>query len=142
MPSTPSGHVGGTPAGIFDRAPIIAPGSTGVLLPPKRPCTSSPGRKSACFDSTTSPTAARAHHVADLHRREIAGPILDPAALRRIEREMEHAHQHLAVAHRRHRRFAECEVALLHHAVRAAAAPTDSQSLISLVRGAHAQSSS
>ena len=48
--------------------------------------------------------ASTAHHLADLHRRQIARAVLEPAAHRGVEAQVERAHQRLARAG--HRRWA------------------------------------
>jgi hypothetical protein len=60
--------------------------------------------------------AARAHHFADLHRRDVGLDVVHPAAHRGIEREVRDLHQHLAFVRRAHGLFGVVPVAGLRQA--------------------------
>jgi len=62
---------------------------------------------------------ARAHHFADADRRDVGTRIVHPAAHRRIQRQIHHAHQHLAGAGRTHRNTLCLPVAGFRQATRA-----------------------
>jgi hypothetical protein len=62
--------------------------------------------------------AAGAHHLAELHRRNVGLHVVHPAAHRRIEREIGDLDQHLAFVRRAHWLFGVAPVGALRQADR------------------------
>ena len=75
-PASPHRHTGGARPGPASSVPHDR-----VLLPTEQPVTSPRPARRRVRDSITFPIAARAHHLADLHRGEIALFLADPHAV-------------------------------------------------------------
>ena len=104
-------------------AAALAVGATAVLLHAEHAVTWSPTAKPGCFDATTRPTPPARITSPMPTGGDVGLALVHPAAHGRVEREVQHLDEHLAVARLRHRLLGELPVAALRQADRARGQP-------------------